>query len=238
MDIRTFNRYEEKYFLSDEQKNQMTKYLQKYCAFDPYCDANKSYHIYNLYYDTPDGNVIRQSVQQPKFKEKLRMRSYKLPIGPMDVVFLEIKKKVDGRINKRRIRLPYGEAVRLIEEGIQPDFEDYESRQVLSEINYFLEMNPVRPNYYISYERIALSATDGSGIRITFDGNIVERTGNLTLSEDSGTKVLREGEWLMEIKTARNYPLWLASKLSELAVYSRSFSKVGSAYKMEIRGVK
>lgn len=236
MDIRTFNRFEEKFFLSEEQKNHMIKYLQKFCAFDAYCDAEKSYRVYNLYYDTSDGNLLRQSVEKPSFKEKLRMRSYKFPIGPVDPIYLEIKKKVDGRINKRRIRLPYSDAVRLIEEGIQPEFEDYESRQVLSEINYFLEMNPVRPNYYIGYERIALSARDGSGIRITFDHHILERTWNLNLSEDSGTPLLKDGEWLMEIKTSGNYPLWLTAKLSELAIYSRSFSKVGSAYRMEIRG--
>ena len=45
-----------------------------------------------LYYDTPDYNLIRQSIEKPKYKEKLRLRSYGVP-AKEDQVFLEIKKK-------------------------------------------------------------------------------------------------------------------------------------------------
>ena len=232
----TFNRFEEKFKITRGQKEDLLRYLPKYCAFDPYCTGKTCYHIANLYYDTPDGEILRRSVERPKFKEKLRLRTYKMPVSPEDPVFLEIKRKWNARVNKRRIRLPYGDAVKLMEEGIQPVFADFENNQVLAEINYFLEMNPVRPAYFIAYDRLALTASDGSGIRITFDENIRERNTDLSLRENGGTPLLGEGECLMEIKSAGNFPLWLAMKLSELRLHSQSYSKVGSAHRYEIRG--
>lgn len=234
--IKTFNRYEEKYLLSDDERGQMQKFLNQKFVIDPYCKGTKGYSIYNLYFDTEDNNLLRNSVQPSKYKEKIRMRSYSFPIKDEDPVFIEIKKKAFGRINKRRICLPYQKAIALIQNKKIPEFSDYESNQVLSEIRYFLEVNPVVPSFYISYERIAYSANDDSGIRITFDRNIVERTWNLSLDDDSGKPLLKSDEWLMEIKTAANYPLWLAEQLSDLGIHSRSFSKVGTAYKTEIEG--
>ncbi|MDD4595526.1 MAG: polyphosphate polymerase domain-containing protein [Candidatus Izemoplasmatales bacterium] len=238
MDIKTFNRYEEKYLLAEAQKIQMVNFCKKLCDFDPFCLEDKGYRIYSIYYDTIDNNVIRQSISCKQFKEKLRLRCYKFPVSPEDIVFIEIKKKAFGRINKRRISLPYQEAMQLINDGIQPCFSDYESQQVLAEINYFLLNNHVFPMHFISYERMAMTIKSDPSIRITFDSNIIERNNNFHLSDNSGIMLLDPKQWLMEIKTDHNYPLWLAAKLSEFELYSQSFSKVGSAYKLNYRGVQ
>jgi len=50
---------------------------------------------------TQDNQLIRHSVSKPRYKEKLRLRSYGVP--SLDAkVYLEIKKKVNGLVNKRR----------------------------------------------------------------------------------------------------------------------------------------
>lgn len=67
--------------------------------------------VCSVYYDTPDFRLIRASLEKPVYKEKLRLRSY----GPAQAdqpVFLELKKKYDGVVYKRRICLPLYEAVR------------------------------------------------------------------------------------------------------------------------------
>ncbi|MDD3126923.1 MAG: polyphosphate polymerase domain-containing protein [Candidatus Izemoplasmatales bacterium] len=238
MDIQTFNRYEEKYIVTEIQKQQIIKSCKCRCDFDPFCSENNSYRIYNLYFDTKDNNVIRQSISCKKFKEKLRMRCYKFPILSDDMVFIEIKKKAFGRINKRRISLSRQEAFQLIDDGTQPHFDDYESQQVLAEINYFLQNNRVIPSYFITYERMAMTFKNDNNIRITFDSDIVERNYNLHLDDDSGIKLLKPEQVLMEIKTDQNYPLWLVNTLSQHGVYSQSFSKVGAAYSVSLRGVK
>jgi hypothetical protein len=40
----------------------------------------------------------------------------------------------------------------------------------------------------------------------------------------------------MEIKSDQNFPLWIVNKLSELKLYSQSFSKYGKAYEYYLGG--
>lgn len=230
MAVRTFSRYERKYLMTDGQKQAFLAALGKRFAYDGHSGADKSYRVHNVYYDTEDNDVVRTSIEKPPYKEKLRLRSYAVPVGPDDRVFLEIKKKSLGRVNKRRVAMTYREADAFIRTGTAPAAGDFLDAQVLREIEWFVEHRPVRPNYYIGYDRIALECRDDPSIRVTFDKNIRVRTDDVDLDGDAGEDLLPGGTWLMEIKTADNFPFWLARELSELKAYGRSFSKYGAAY--------
>ena len=67
-------------------------------------DAYGAYTICNIYYDTGDWRLIRKSLEKPVYKEKLRVRSYGVPMGD-DKVFVELKKKYDGVVYKRRVAM-------------------------------------------------------------------------------------------------------------------------------------
>jgi SPX domain protein involved in polyphosphate accumulation len=73
----------------------------------------------NIYFDTDDYELIRTSLEKPVYKEKLRLRSYGVP-KETDTVFVEIKKKYDGLVGKRRIGLPMRKARNYLEHGIHP----------------------------------------------------------------------------------------------------------------------
>lgn len=105
MAIETFQRQEIKFLLNEVQYQALTEQLEQYMNPDPYCVGGKDYGIYNIYYDTPDDYLIRTSLAKPYYKEKIRLRSYMSPAKPEDLVFLEIKKKIGGIVNKRRITL-------------------------------------------------------------------------------------------------------------------------------------
>ena len=61
--------------------------------------------IRNIYYDTDSFRLIRDSLDHPVYKEKLRIRSYqRADIG--DMVFVEIKKKFEDVVYKRRVAMP------------------------------------------------------------------------------------------------------------------------------------
>jgi SPX domain protein involved in polyphosphate accumulation len=231
-----FNRYERKYIVTSEQKNELIQFFKDYLIFDPYSIDGKSYTIYSVYFDTQDFGVIRNSISKPKFKDKLRMRSYTCPVKPQDMIFLEIKKKFDGRVNKRRINLTYEQAQFYLERGIKPTFDDYMDNQILNEIDYFIHVHRARPGAFISYERVAMMSTQDE-LRLTFDHNILFRNKNVDLMHKGGISLLEdESKWLMEVKSNDNFPLWLARKLSEYELYSQSFSKYGKAYKQYLVG--
>lgn len=231
MTIKTFKRYEKKYLLSKEQYDLLIPRLLEYMNLDEHCVGGSNYQIYNIYYDTDHDDVIRHSVSKPYYKEKLRLRSYYIPKDPNDKVFLEIKKKIGGIVSKRRITLTLQEANELLSKGIRPQKESFIDNQVLNEIEYYLKVNDVHPNVYVGYSRKAFFAKDNHDFRLTFDSIITTRRYNLTLEDGFyGTQLLKNNEYLMEVKILGSIPLWLTEILSELKIYNTHFSKYGNEF--------
>ena len=93
-----FERYEKKYRITQEQQMQIINGMQTHMQADKF----GNYTICNIYYDTDDWQLVRASIEKPIYKEKLRVRSYGVP-DENGRVFVELKKKYDGVVYKRRI---------------------------------------------------------------------------------------------------------------------------------------
>lgn len=107
----TFERVEKKYLLNEVQYRKLRRMLTPYLTADPYPE----YTITNIYFDTDNFQLIRTSLDKPMYKEKLRLRAYGVPKQDTEV-FLELKKKYDGIVYKRRVTLPLSEAERYLYE--------------------------------------------------------------------------------------------------------------------------
>ena len=220
----TFMRYEMKYLVSAEQRKALTEFMEKYMTLDEYGRST----ICNVYYDTPDMRLVRRSIEKPVYKEKLRVRCYgSLPEG--DRVFVELKKKYNEVVFKRRVSMSAEQA----EKYIAGKIESPKKNQIVSEIDYFLsEYKNLVPAAFIGYEREAYFAKDDPNLRITFDDNLVWRDYDICLCRGlCGKALLQPGQSLMEIKVSTALPLWLTNKLSELKIFKVNFSKYGNAYK-------
>ena len=236
MAIRTFQRREVKFLLSKAQYDALQPVLLTYMHPDKYCVDGKEYGVYNIYYDTDDNFLIRESLEKPYYKEKIRLRSYASPAGPEDTVFLEIKKKIGGIVTKRRVTMTLQQAIAYIETRVKPQSDKFLQIQVLKELDVFLNNYPVSPKQYISYQRSAFFGKDNSNFRLTFDRHITARREDLSLSSDNyGIQLIRPDQRLMEIKVTDSIPTWLSDALSELNIYKTSFSKYGTAYKQFIQ---
>ncbi|MBQ7718624.1 MAG: polyphosphate polymerase domain-containing protein [Clostridia bacterium] len=234
MAIEVFNRYEHKYFLDKETFERVIKVMDEHMVIDSHNPDHKPYTIANIYFDTPDDYLIRTSLSKPKYKEKLRLRAYGVP-NLDSKVFLEIKKKFNGIVNKRRTALKLTDAYDFARTGKPPEIKDYMNRQVVSELEYFLKIYNLSPKLYLAYDRIAYFEKDNSDLRISFDMNIRSRRYDLKLEHgDYGKKLLPDGVYLMEIKTSLAKPLWLARMLSELDIKRVSFSKYGTEFRQMI----
>ncbi len=231
MAIEVFNRVEKKYIIDDYSYHVLNEKLSAYMIEDSFCTGNRFYSISNIYFDTWDDELIRCSIDRPIYKEKLRLRSYGIPTLE-DKVFLEIKKKFKGVVNKRRTVLQLSEAYDFLLDNKFPMPNSYINEQVLNELKYFMELYKPVPKVYLAYDRKALFGKEDGGLRITFDTNIRTRRERLRLeSGDDGEKLLQKGTWLMEIKTVGSMPVWLSELLTELKIYGCSFSKYGTEYK-------
>lgn len=222
-----FKRYEKKYLLMQEQYEAMRAGMAEHMVPDVY----GNYSISNVYYDTPDYRLIRESLEKPVYKEKLRMRSYGVP-GSHDTVFVEIKKKFEGVVYKRRITMEMQDAALYLYGARRGD-----GSQISREIDYFLKLYQPAPKVFIAYDREAYAAADGGELRITFDTGLRARSTDVDLRlGDHGAPLLPEGLTLMEVKIPGAAPVWLARLLSENSIFPTSFSKYGAYYKQFVLG--
>ena len=217
-----FKRVEKKYRTSEDACRELLAKIGDRLYPDRYGKST----VCNLYLDTPDFLLIRNSIDAVSYKEKLRVRSYGLPRKD-STVFFEIKKKYKGTVYKRRISTTYEKVMAYLAGGEKPD-----DSQIMREIDYAMQYygNP-RPAAVIFYEREAYYANDVPNLRLTFDRNIRYRFDGLTPDAgDGGNLLLQPGEVLLEIKTDGGMPLWLSQALAECHIYPSRFSKYGRSY--------
>ena len=224
-----FNRIEKKYILPKDIYLELRERMKDRFEEDEYGLST----ICNIYYDTSDKELIRKSIDKPLYKEKLRIRSYGVP-NRESKVFVEIKKKYNKVVNKRRIALKLPDAYNLVENLSIPEFDDYQNRQIVSEIEFFLKQYNLEKSIYLAYDRIAMRCLV-EDFRVTFDTNIRSRYTDMELEKgDTGNYLLPMDYYLMETKVMGATPLWFSKIMSDLSIYPTSFSKYGNFYRRSI----
>lgn len=246
-----FERYEKKYFLTPQQQANLLAHMSSYMEADTF----GQYSICNIYYDTEDWRLIRASIEKPAYKEKLRVRSYGTP-SREDKVFIELKKKCQGIVYKRRITSDISQAQAFLAEspgegrryqghcrgkeetgprGRERAQEQGVSGQIRQEIAWFQSFYHTRPRVFLAYDRLAFAGIQDPNLRITFDTNLRWRDQDLDLClGDYGQSLLEEERILMEVKMPGACPLWLSRLLSEEGIFPISFSKYGYCYQQHL----
>ena len=218
-----FKRHELKYLITPAQRDAVLAAMAPHMALDQYGRTT----IRNIYFDTPSYRLIRRSIEKPVYKEKLRIRAYQR-VTPAGQVFVELKKKYDHVVYKRRLSLSEAEAL----DWLSGKMHCADHSQISREIDYFLSFyEGLRPTVFLSYEREAYYCRAGGDFRVTFDENVLCRQDNVSLeAEIGGTPILPEGKILMEIKCAGGIPLWMTQVLTQERIFRTTFSKYGTAY--------
>lgn len=219
-----FKRYELKYMLTKEQKERIVEAIKPYMELDQYGRTT----IRNLYFDTDNYRLIRRSMERPEYKEKLRIRSYSRAAADSPV-FVELKKKYDSVVYKRRLLIPEKQAMEWVCEKQHCP----KHTQISEEIEYVLDYyENLHPTVFLSYEREAYYSKGGDDFRVTFDEHVICRQEELSLETEAwGTPILDEDKVLMELKCSGGIPLWMTHLLTKEHIYKTSFSKYGEAYR-------
>ena len=158
------------------------------------------------------------------------MRSYGVA-APEGKVFVEIKKKFDGVVYKRRITAPAPLVEPLLGGILEPD----RFGQIGREIGWFQSFYHTQPKVFIGYDRTAFAGREDPELRITFDTGLRWRDTALDLRlGDYGAPLLGPDQVLMEIKIPGACPLWLSHLLDRAGARPVSFSKYGTCYRDHI----
>ena len=204
-------------------KKELIKILKDYVVQDEYGKST----ICNIYFDTDNYELISHSITKPYFKEKIRLRSYNTPNNE-STVFLEIKRKADKVVGKRRIGMKFSEFEKYMKDAKSVENTN---KQIKNELDYYFKMYGLSEKMYIAYDREAFYAKDDKNFRITFDTNIRARNQNMNLDNGTeGENILGKDKYIMEIKTLGSIPMWFVKILDECKVIPGSFSKYGEAY--------
>lgn len=211
MSQETFARVEKKYVISREQYEWIRQFLAEYTVEDEYGQST----IRNVYYDTPGEEMIRHSIQKPEFKEKVRVRGYG-KIGRNDNVFVELKRKYQGIVYKRRVSMPLSEAEKFL--ARRRSWNSAEGKDVCCQGEKGSQSEMVRKVFLPQKERPNQE-----------EGDFVHRQ----ILREPENLYFEQGEVVMEIKCGSAYPLWLCRMLGGQKIYPTSFSKYGAFYKKE-----
>ena len=217
----TFKRYEIKYLLTGEQKKRLRTLMDSYMVPDEWGPST----VCNVYYDTPSRLLVRRSAEHPDYKEKVRIRSYGIakPDAPL---FVELKKKYDGVVYKRRCTMDASRATELLAGKGDPQ------TQIERELDFTCKRyGGLEPAFFIAYDREAVYARDDHEFRMTFDRRIRTRNTDLRLDlTDEADQYLDDDLTLLEVKAGGAIPLWLVKFFSAEGIRKVSFSKVGMAW--------
>lgn len=224
--ITVMQRYEWKFILNAEQTDFFCEKLKGHMEPDAYGLTT----ISSLYYDTPDRQLIRTSIEKPDFKEKIRLRAYGRATNDSKV-YLELKRKAFGIVYKRRVQATIPEAEQFFAGERNLD----EHGQIDREITYFRDYyRNLEPACMILYDRTAYCEPDGD-LRLTIDRSPRCRNDALSLLHAPiGIPLLPEGDTILEVKVQDTIPLWLVRILSEGKIRHGSISKYGEAYKQSL----
>ena len=225
-----FRRVEKKYIITKKQYLLLKEAIKDKMVEDEYGKSK----ICNIYFDTNQYDLISHSITKPIFKDKVRLRSYNLP-QKNSTVYLEIKRKYDGVVSKRRTEIILEDFYQC--HSIQNTKK--EKSQIEKELDYYYKFYNLEPAMFLSYDRVAYYDKDNKDFRLTIDKNIVARNYDLYIEKGNyGTKILNKDTLIMEVKTLGATPIWFVKLLENFKIYPSSFSKYGEAYKMLILNEK
>lgn len=226
MAIEIFCRKEQKYLITKEQYSQMIKELGNRMRSDKNGDNGK-YTVTSLYFENEAKQIYFETKNKLQYRQKLRLRIY----GNTDIAgtaFFEVKQKHKNVVNKRRAVIPLAEAYRYLKEGSKDGLDHFQvsNRQVLREIDYFINYYGLQPEKIVSYDRHALHGIEDEDLRITFDFNLRCRNQDLQLEHGAhGDYFIEPNLVVLEVKVDHSVPLWLVRILQHLDCEQRSASK-------------
>lgn len=223
-------RFEVKYLLDGSRLGAIREEVGRHLRPDPEAvgfGPLRQYQVWSCYYDTPGLRHYWEKLDGNGVRCKLRIRTY----GPPDQVhadapaWVELKHRDNRVTTKRRVRLPYREAVRLCA-AIEPDQVSAADRPVVDEVLAFVVGRRVRPTAVVGYNREAFV---GDGVdrrlRITFDRHLRGRDRDLHLHHRGGRSILDPNLCIVEIKTDDRVPRWLVEATARHRMETTRLSK-------------
>jgi len=223
-----FSRHESKYLIDAAIVPEIREFIRPFAEPDSYAEAWPGYRypICSLYLDSQDLMLYQQTVGGERDRFKLRIRTYS--DDPAKPAFLEVKRKLDRIVHKRRAGVSREQARALVNRGRLDlgGLAEHDRRDA----DYFYQhmaLTESRPVVRIKYRREPYVAKSNEPVRVTIDTDLRHA---ITLDFD-----LRhtEGRWtttplkgvILEIKFTDRFPWWVQELIRTFGLAQRAVPK-------------
>lgn len=212
--LHAFNRFEIKYFVPEAQAQELRSELRRRMDEDAHSGAD-GYPIASVYYDTARLRFYWEKIEGLKFRRKLRIRHYGTAdeIGPESTVYVEVKQRVNRVTQKRRVALPYRDALRLCSADVYEPANEVPSRDraFMNEVSALVGKLELRPTVTTAYQREAWVGREADlGLRVTLDHRLRGRDRDFHLSSESLNRLtLPPRLAVLEVKANERVPAWI-----------------------------
>lgn len=223
-------RFEYKYYVPIFKLNDLRSMILPFVNPDKYAIIyGGEYTVKSIYYDSPKLDMYYSKVNHLANRLKVRVRGYN-SFSDNNIIFLEIKRKYEGPIQKNRAKINFEDLVQYID---NKDFSRFKDSKYSSNINRFFYQvysNSLQPLVNVIYEREAFHTKVidiENDCRITFDKNIrsvfLPKIENLY--DDGQSKLVNTDYFILEVKFNKYCPKWMKAILQELSLIKEPASK-------------
>jgi len=226
-------RKEYKYLVPNDLIPELRAVMKPYVEIDKFAakDGTGEYTIRSIYYDTLNLDFYDEKKESVKSRKKLRVRVYNDP-NPDSVVFLEVKKKVNGLTIKHRAPFLHKNFYNLfstvdIDKYILSFSGNGKEKDDARRFFYHIYRRSMRPMVLVVYDREPFFCKFDSTIRVTFDKNIRSAiyTSFDTFYGNSPIKHCAPNHFVLEVKFNSGLPAWMIDIIKDYQFKKISFSK-------------
>lgn len=215
-------RYENKYIVTGGQAELLKCHIEGLCVQDAFSGGQGEYKIRSLYFDDYKGNSYRDNEIGIEPRSKFRLRFYN---DNPDIIFLEQKMKISGKIYKERTQVTADFYNLLV--GDKWEKADYPTSDAL--LNRFwtaYHTRGLKPRIIIEYDREPFVCPEGD-VRITLDKGIAfsDEVENYLRKDLFLQPIMKTGGELLEMKYQNFIPDFLYQGIQLRQLQQYTFSK-------------
>ena len=132
-----FNRFELKYQISIPERNNIINHIRPFMELDSHIkEGYNNYEVRSVYFDSPFKKAYFEKISGIKIRVKLRIRYYPdFQMGEKELVFIELKRKINENVSKSRVLVPFKDAFKIIDGNTSQAKEFYDKASKEDKIN-------------------------------------------------------------------------------------------------------
>ncbi len=226
-----FARFEFKYLLAKNLRDEIEKELQYFMGFDPFVEDKPDYKYFvrSLYFDDPYFSAYYDKTDGVHTRSKFRVRTYSEVSVDEIPKFLELKGRYNNLVFKHRVKCHLnGERAFQGGPDLIKNILSYSDKEaVLDQFQFEYYRKRLKPVVLVDYWRRPYISKYDPEFRLTFDEALSSTSTSSLFPVSMKTgKTILAGYTIMEVKFRYHMPAWFHRIIQSFELRRISISKM------------